>query len=85
MISDYDAMKIAKYVCKMLAADILPQIAVMQDEVLDINQAAEYLGRSVKTVRNLGDQLPRVKTKGRWFYPKSELKNYLLGGKGGMA
>lgn len=85
MISDYDAKKIARHVCKMLAADILPQIAMMQDEVLDINQAAEYLGRSVKTVRNLGDKLPRVKTNGKWYYPKSELKNYLLGGKGGMA
>jgi len=85
MISDYDAKKIARHVCSMLISDILPQIAMMQDEVLDINQAAEYLGRSVKTVRNLGDKLPRVKTNGRWYYPKSELKNYLLGGKGGMA
>lgn len=74
MVSDSDAKKIAKAVCNMIEQKLLPQL----DDVMTLKDAAAYIGVSPKTLRNLGGKVSRVKQRGKWYYTKAGLNQYLL-------
>lgn len=66
---------------KMIAQEmklITPNTDIDPNEVyLTINQAAEFLHLSKRTLYNLGEKIPRSKVGKRLYYKKSALQRFI--------
>lgn len=54
-------------------------LVIVSKKVLSIPEAATYLDRSEKTLRNSLDDIPHYKRNGRIYFRKDELDDWLCG------